>query len=263
MTGRCGSAAGAWRAISPSPRCARAGNRTPASRPPRSRSGARRRARPHAQRISGGRTCATARWPGSGASARSNACGGSCAASITILPAPPGSRAMAPGCWRPGHWRWRASTPGPLARAARQLARSAEHPAHRRTPPPRARPRSSALALFLLAGARPDSTAGWFLLARQLSLLGSDLARLHQLRGELDRAREIETGLGAELELVRTGFAAESGRGSPAEPEAAAELRPVRDPIPAPRPGAQSHDHEAEAARRLSDATRRRPRRQR
>ena len=153
--------------------------------------------------------------------------------------------------------------PGPLARAARQLARSAEHPAHRRTPPPRARPRSSALALFLLAGARPDSTAGWFLLARQLSLLGRDLARLHQLRGELDRAREIETGLGAELELVRTGFAAESGRGSPAEPEAAAELRPVRDPIPAPRPGAQSHDHEAEAARRLSDATRRRPRRQR
>lgn len=153
--------------------------------------------------------------------------------------------------------------PGPLARAARQLARSAEHPAHRRTPPPRARPRSSALALFLLAGARPDSPAGWFLLARQLSLLGRELARLHQLRGELDRAREIETGLDAELELVRTGFAAESGRGSPAEPEAAAELRPVRDPIPAPRPGAQSHDHEAEAARRLSDATRRRPRRQR
>ena len=150
--------------------------------------------------------------------------------------------------------------PGPLARAARQLARSAEHPAHRRTPPPRARPRSSALALFLLAGARPDSTAGWFLLARQLSLLGSDLARLHQLRGELDRAREIEAGVGAELELVRTGLAAKRRGGTPAEPEAAAALRPVRDPIPAPRPGAQSSGQDAEAARRLSDATRRRPR---
>ena len=154
-------------------------------------------------------------------------------------------------------------TPGPLARAARQLARSAEHPAHRRTPPPRPRPRSSALALFLLAGARPDSTAGWFLLTRQLSLLASDLARLHQLRGELDRAREIEAGVGAELELVRTGLAVEPGSATPAEPEAAAALRPVRDPIPAPQPGAQSSDQDAEAARRLSDATRRRPRRHR
>ena len=154
-------------------------------------------------------------------------------------------------------------TPGPLARAARQLARSAEHPAHRRTPPPRPRPRSSALALFLLAGARPDGTAGWFLLTRQLTLLASDLARLHQLRGELDRAREIEAGVGAELELVRTGLAVEPGSATPAEPEAAAALRPVRDPIPAPQPGAQSSDQDAEAARRLSDATRRRPRRHR
>jgi hypothetical protein len=167
--------------------------------------------------MSGGRTCATARWPGTSAS-------------------------------------------GPLARAARQLARSAEHPAHRRTPAPRPRPRSSALALFLLAGAGPDSPAGWFLLARQLSLLGSDLARLHQVRGELNRAREIEAGVGVELELVRSGLAVEPGSATPAEREAAAAVRGVRDPIPAPRPGAQRSGEDAEAARRLSDATRRRPR---
>jgi hypothetical protein len=154
-------------------------------------------------------------------------------------------------------------TPGPLARAARQLARSAEQPAYRRTPPPRPRPRSSMLALFLLAGARPDSTAGWFLLARQLSLLASDLARLHRLRGELDRAREIEVGVGAELELVRTGLAVEPGSGTPAEPQAAEALRHVRDPLPPPRPGVQGSDLDAAAARRLSDATRRRPRRHR
>ena len=85
--------------------------------------------------------------------------------------------------------------PGALARASRQLARSAELRAYRRLPPARPRPRSSKLALYLFAGARPDSTAGWFLAARQMSLLGHDLARLHQLRGDLDRARELETKL--------------------------------------------------------------------
>ena len=211
--GRCGSAAGAWRAISPFPHCARAGNRTPASRPPRSRSGARQTstpARSENERRAEVRERALA-WH-------------QCVAEIERLRGqlrgvdndPAGAARVArDGAGVLAAWSLalEGDAPGPLARAARQLARSAEHPAHRRTPPPRARPRSSALALFLLAGARPDSTAGWFLLARQLSLLGSDLARLHQLRGELDRAREIEAGLGAELELVRTGLAAEPRRG--------------------------------------------------
>jgi hypothetical protein len=53
-----------------------------------------------------------------------------------------------------------ANRPGPLARSSRQLARSAEYRASRRVTPARPRPRSSTLALFLLAGARPDSTSG-------------------------------------------------------------------------------------------------------
>jgi hypothetical protein len=61
--------------------------------------------------------------------------------------------------------------PGALARASRQLARSAELRAYRRVPPTRPRPRSSTLALYLLAGARPNSTSGWLMAARQLSLL--------------------------------------------------------------------------------------------
>jgi hypothetical protein len=92
------------------------------------------------------------------------------------------------------------NAPGPLARASRQLARSAEQRACERQPPRRPRPHSSMLALYLLAGARPDGTGGWFVLARQLLLLGRDVAELHHLRGEADRARELETSLKAQLE---------------------------------------------------------------
>ena len=93
-----------------------------------------------------------------------------------------------------------ANRPGPLARSSRQLARSAEYRASRRVSPARPRPRSSTLALYLLAGARPDSTSGWFLLTRQLSLLGRELAAVHRLRGEVDRAHEIEAGLVVQLD---------------------------------------------------------------
>ena len=124
--------------------------------------------------MSGGRRCATARWPGTSASAEIERLRGQLRG-VDNDPAG-AARVARDGAGVLAAWSLalEGDAPGPLARAARQLARSAEHPAHRRTPPPRARPRSSALALFLLAGARPDSTAGWFLLARQLSLLGRD-----------------------------------------------------------------------------------------
>lgn len=41
------------------------------------------------------------------------------------------------------------------------------------------------------------------MLARQLSRLSRDLARLHQLRGGVDRAREIETRFADQLQRVR------------------------------------------------------------
>ena len=50
--------------------------------------------------------------------------------------------------------------PGALARAARQLARSAELPAHT-PPPPKRLSRASGLALFMLAAGKPDSAVGW------------------------------------------------------------------------------------------------------
>ena len=152
--------------------------------------------------------------------------------------------------------------PGALARASRQLARSAERRAYRRLPPARPRPRSSRLALYLLAGARPDSTAGWFLAARQLSFLGRDVARLHQLRGDLDRARELETNYATELDQVHEHLTAQMpAAAAPADPEVAAALAPLK-PLPPLRPGAIDAPQHTPPARRITNTIqdRRRPR---
>ena len=146
-----------------------------------------------------------------------------------------------------------ADNPGALARASRQLARSAELRGHRRLPPARPRPRSSTLALYLLAGARPDSTAGWFLAARQLSLLGHDLARLHQHRGDLDRARELETNYATELAQVHDHLTPKTPA-APADREVAAGLARVLKPLPPIQPGAPDAQQEAAPARRVIDA---------
>ena len=151
-----------------------------------------------------------------------------------------------------------ANDPGALARASRQLARSAELRAYRRLPPARPRARSSTLALYLLAGARPDSTAGWFLIARQLSLLGRDVARLHQRRGDLDRARELETGFANQLRELHVELESRAAR-PPADPDVTAAIEPLLRPLPPVRPAAGS---ETAAARRVHDVpqNRRRPR---
>jgi hypothetical protein len=150
--------------------------------------------------------------------------------------------------------------PGALARASRQLARSAELRAYRRLPPARPRPRSSRLALYLLAGARPDSTAGWLMAARQMSLLGRDLARLHQLRGDLDRARELETKYATELDQVYQHLTAHTPA-APADPEVAAALAPLK-PLPPLRPSAIDAPQHTPPARRITHPVqdRRRPR---
>ena len=101
--------------------------------------------------------------------------------------------------------------PGALARASRQLARSAELPAH--TPAPR-RPvsRASGLALMMLAAGRPENPVGWMLVCRELGLLATEIGRVHRARGELDRAQEIETHVHGELERVRAGLEAGPAR---------------------------------------------------
>jgi hypothetical protein len=124
---------------------------------------------------------------------------------------------------------------------------------------PPSRPRSSTLALYLLAGARPDSTAGWFLAARQLSLLGHDLVRLHQRSGDLDRARELETNYATALAQVHEHLTAQTPA-APADREVAAALARVLKPLPPIQPGAPDAQQEAAAAHRVINVAQDRPR---
>ena len=156
--------------------------------------------------------------------------------------------------------------PGPLARASRQLARSSELPAY--TPVPR-RPlsRASGLALFMLAAGRPDSAVGWLLVCRELGLLAGEIGRVHRARGELDRAREIETDLHGELEEIRARI--EGARPEPAageldpEPEAAKRARGPLGPATRQAPERPAEVDDVDAVKRLIDPTRRRRPRQR
>lgn len=127
--------------------------------------------------------------------------------------------------------------PGPLARAARQLARSAELPAH--TPvPPKSTSRASGLALLMLAAGRPDSTIGWLIVSREIALLAGELGRVHRARGELERAQEVEAEVGTELAEIEAALERERpGAGQVIDAEALAAKRareplapPVRDP---------------------------------
>ena len=127
--------------------------------------------------------------------------------------------------------------PGALARAARQLARSAELPA--RTPaPPKPLSRASGLALFMLAAGKPDSAVGWLIVSREIALLAAELGRVHRARGELGRAQEIENELGSELAQIEAMLERERPRSDEvldAEAQAAKRARealppPVRDP---------------------------------
>ena len=152
--------------------------------------------------------------------------------------------------------------PGPLARGARQLARSAEQRAHARALPRRPVARGSGLALFMLAAGKHEGTFGWALVGRELGLLGRELARNHRLRGETQRAEEIETQLLRELEQWRAGTEHGAAPAGPLDPDAK-EARRAREPLASPERGATSPaaEADAEAARRLTDSTRRRPRR--
>ncbi len=128
----------------------------------------------------------------------------------------------------------------------------------------RPRPRGSVIAVYLLAGARPDSTSGWFLLTRQLSFLGRELAMLHRLQGEVDRAREVETGLVAQIDQAHHQLASQASAdpaAAPADPERAARVAELLAMQPPLRPGAPDAIPQDVAARRVTNPSqRRRPR---
>ena len=152
--------------------------------------------------------------------------------------------------------------PGELARAARQLARSAELPAHTQRLPTTFS-RASGLALFMLAAGNPNTAIGWTIVAREIRMLADELGRLHRTRGELDRAQQIKSELDAELTKINAVL--EAGRrqsGEDLDHEAQAAAR-VREPLPSPaRDRGQRSVDEAEDVKRLINPLRgrRRPR---
>ncbi|MHB8657455.1 MAG: relaxase/mobilization nuclease domain-containing protein [Solirubrobacteraceae bacterium] len=151
--------------------------------------------------------------------------------------------------------------PGALARAARHLARSAELPAYTRAAA-KSPSRAPGLALFMLAAGKPDSAVGWAIVAREISLLATELGRVHRARGELDRAQQIETELGAELARIEAALERDQPQaGEDLDAEAQAAKRP-RDPLPPPTrdPGRASSDDGENVKRVLGPLQRRRGR---
>ncbi|MGH2868171.1 MAG: relaxase/mobilization nuclease domain-containing protein [Solirubrobacteraceae bacterium] len=155
--------------------------------------------------------------------------------------------------------------PGALARASRQLARSAERRPQPNTGPPRqAVSRASGLALFMLAQGRPDSAVGWTLVWREVGLLGRDLARAHQAHGEVDRAQELHAEFGAELDRVRASLPqVQSKQLLDSETEAAQRAMKPLAPRERPVKSTDRAVEDVEAVNRLIDLTRRRRPRQR
>ena len=140
--------------------------------------------------------------------------------------------------------------PGALARAARQLARSAELPAH--TPvPPKQLSRASGLALFMLAAGKPDSAVGWLIVSREIALLAAELGRVHRARGELERAQQIESELGAELAQIEATLERERPRTDEVLDAEAQAAKRAREPLPPP-----ARDPEREGAGETEDIKR-------
>ena len=150
--------------------------------------------------------------------------------------------------------------PGPLARAARQLARSAELPAYTTVP---ARPLShaSGLALFMLAAGKPDNAVGWLIVSREIALLAGELGRVHRARGELERAQQIESELGAELALIDARFERERPRADEVLDAEAQAAKRAREPLPpATRDPERQSAEETEDVKRLINPLRGRKR---
>ena len=104
----------------------------------------------------------------------------------------------------------------------------------------------------MLAAGKPDSAVGWLIVSREIALLAAELGRVHRARGELDRAQQIETELGAELAQIEAALERERPRtGEVLDAEAQAAKR-AREPLPPPArdPGRQGAG-ETEDVKRL------------
>ncbi|WP_146079000.1 MULTISPECIES: relaxase/mobilization nuclease domain-containing protein [unclassified Rathayibacter] len=125
-------------------------------------------------------------------------------------------------------------TPGPLADAARSLARSAHLRAHETRPRPAMMPSTAAYsALIMAAAGNKKNAAAELLLLNQFARLTHAVASAHKAAGDARRMRELSQTLRGQLSAVRDGYqgvvkaekVAENERAWQALPE---ELKDVR-----------------------------------
>ena len=120
----------------------------------------------------------------------------------------------------------------------------------------------------MLAAGRPDSAVGWLPVCRELGLLAGELGRVHRARGELDRAREVETDLHEDLERIRARLDGDPPEAVEldAETEAAERAREPLGPATreAPERAAEVDDvDDVDAVKRMIEPTRQHRPRQR
>ncbi|WP_146082604.1 relaxase/mobilization nuclease domain-containing protein [Rathayibacter sp. AY2B3] len=98
-------------------------------------------------------------------------------------------------------------TPGPLADAARLLARSAHLRAHETRPRPAAMPSSAhTTALILAAAGKKKNAAAELLLLHQLARMTHAIASAHKAAGDARRMSELSQTLRGQLTAVRDSY---------------------------------------------------------
>ncbi|WP_146084515.1 relaxase/mobilization nuclease domain-containing protein [Rathayibacter sp. AY1C1] len=98
-------------------------------------------------------------------------------------------------------------TPGPLADAARSLARSAHLRADESRPRPAGMPSSaSSTALILAMAGTKNTAAAELLLFRQLAVTSRAIMRAHKAAGDARRSAELASTLTRQLSQVRDGY---------------------------------------------------------
>ncbi|MBM4479793.1 relaxase/mobilization nuclease domain-containing protein (plasmid) [Prescottella equi] len=144
-------------------------------------------------------------------------------------------------------------TPGPLAAAAAELARSAQVPAHKHWPKQAGALSAGGAALILMqTSSHLGAPASYALLLRQLMKTVEAIASAHRAAGDAARARELETMARTQLDAVHRQLPV--SREDPAQPArdggVAVLERPVERDTNAPRAEEGVRDAATESARR-------------
>lgn len=104
-------------------------------------------------------------------------------------------------------WSVRAeTTPGPLATAARALAKSAQRPAHTRWHKPARTLTAGGAALIMLQTRQQSSAASYHLVLAQLTRAARAVRDAHTAMGDLHRAAELDRAMHSELVAVHARY---------------------------------------------------------